>query len=408
MGGNIPLGYDVKERKLVVNEVEAETVRLIFRRYADLGSVRLLRAELDRRGIVSKRREGVRGQLGGGYKFSRGALYTLLQNRLYRGEIAHHDNIYPGQHDAIVDAELWDIVKAKLVTNRHERSLAVGAEEPSLLSGLIVDENGNRMSPTHAVKKGKRYRYYISARLVTGIRSEQLKGRRIPAGDIEGLVQDRLRAFFASEADVADGLATLDLDASTQRLVLQRSAHLAVRWRTIASVEIRELVRSVIEAVSVEDARIVLRLNRQAVASRLVPDASSMVASGVSEAEPIVLSIDATLRRAGKGVRLVLGDGTANTVEGGLVKMINEAFAIRRKLLSGSDTTIDAMAQRAGVKRDYLSSLFRLSYLSPKIVRAILAGHQPVELSPKRLMMLGKDLPHDWQEQRLFLGFTSP
>ena len=229
-------------------------MRLIFRRYADLGSVRLLRPELDRRSIVSKRREGVEGRLAGGYKFSRGALYTLLQNRLYRGEIAHQDNIYAGQHDAIVDADLWDIVQAKLAANRHERSLAVGAEEPSLLSGLIVDENGNRMSPTHAVKKGKRYRYYISAVLVTGIRSKQLKGRRIPAGDIEGLVLDRLRAFFASETEVADAIATLDLDASTQRLVLQRSAQLAERWRTLGSLEIRELARSVIEVVSVEDA----------------------------------------------------------------------------------------------------------------------------------------------------------
>ena len=154
--------------------------------------------------------------------------------------------------------------------------------------------------------------------------------------------------------------------------------------------------------------RIVLRLNRPALASRLLPDASSAVADRTFEAEPIVLSIDATLRRAGKGVRLVIGDGTANTVEAGLVKMINEAFAIRRKLLSGIDETIDAMAKRVGVKRDYLSSLFRLSYLSPTIVRAILAGHQPVELSLKRLMMLGKDLPHDWQEQRQYLGFTSP
>src|SRR5215469_1164547 len=154
MGGNVPLGYDVKDRRLVINETEASTVRTIFRRYAELGSVALLKAELDRLGIVSKRREGAGGTLSGGKRFSRGALYLVLQNRLYRGEIAHKGQIYPGQHEAIIDPELWQIVQDNLEANRQERSLAVGAEAPSLLSGLIFHGDGNRMTPTHAVKKG--------------------------------------------------------------------------------------------------------------------------------------------------------------------------------------------------------------------------------------------------------------
>jgi DNA invertase Pin-like site-specific DNA recombinase len=106
MGGNVPLGYDVKDRKLVVNETEASTVRLIFRRYSELGSVALLKAELDREGVVSKRREGAGGALSGGKRFSRGALYLMLQNRLYHGEVAHKDKSYPGQHAAITNPAL--------------------------------------------------------------------------------------------------------------------------------------------------------------------------------------------------------------------------------------------------------------------------------------------------------------
>ncbi|MGH6803073.1 MAG: recombinase family protein, partial [Methyloceanibacter sp.] len=128
MGGNVPLGYDVKDRKLVVNETEAATVRLIFQRYAELGSVALLRAELERAGIVSKRREGAGGELRGGKRFSRGALYLMLQNRLYRGEVAHKVNIYPGQHEAIIESELWQTVQDRLAAGWHERSMAVGAE----------------------------------------------------------------------------------------------------------------------------------------------------------------------------------------------------------------------------------------------------------------------------------------
>jgi len=111
MGGNVLLGYDVKDRKLIVNAAEADTVRLIFRRYVELGSVALLRAELDRRGVVSKCREGAAGRLSGGQPFSRGALYTLLQNHIYRGEIAHQGSVYAGQHEAIVDPDLWQLAR---------------------------------------------------------------------------------------------------------------------------------------------------------------------------------------------------------------------------------------------------------------------------------------------------------
>jgi site-specific DNA recombinase len=172
MGGNAPLGYDVKDRKLIVNEPEASTLRLIFRRYAELGSVALLKAALDRQDIVSKRREGAGGELSGGKRFSRGALYLMLQNWLYRGNVAHKEKIYPGQHEAIVEPELWQAVQDRLAAGRRERSMAVGAEAPSLLSGLIFDSDGARLSPTHAVKKGKRYRYYVSTALIARRRSE--------------------------------------------------------------------------------------------------------------------------------------------------------------------------------------------------------------------------------------------
>ena len=116
MGGNVPLGYDVKDRKLIVNETEASTVRLIFRRYAELGSVSLLSAELNQLGIMSKCREGAGGRLAGNKHFSRGALYLMLQNRIYRGDIVHQREAYPGQHEAIIDPELWQIVQDTVVS----------------------------------------------------------------------------------------------------------------------------------------------------------------------------------------------------------------------------------------------------------------------------------------------------
>jgi site-specific DNA recombinase len=238
MGGNVPLGYDVKDRRLIVNEIEASSVRLIFRRYAELGSVSLLRTELDRQGIVCKRRAGAGGPLAGGKAFSRGTLYLMLQNHIYRGEIVHQGAAYPGQHEAIVDPELWQIVQEKLAANRHERALAAGAEAPSLLAGLIVDAQGDRMTPTHAVKRAKRYRYYVSASLLADDQTQARKGMRVPAGDIEGLALDRLRAFFASRTDIADALAPLDLDVRLLDTALRNAVHLSQGWLAMPPLEL--------------------------------------------------------------------------------------------------------------------------------------------------------------------------
>ncbi len=129
MGGLPPLGYDVSERKLIVNDYEAETVRHIYTRYVELRSVRALKGELDAAGIVSKRRVDRFGRESGGKPLARGALYLMLQNRTYRGEIVHKDASYPGEHEAIIDPELWDEVQAVLGTNRVERS--TGSMRPS-------------------------------------------------------------------------------------------------------------------------------------------------------------------------------------------------------------------------------------------------------------------------------------
>jgi hypothetical protein len=282
----------------------------------------------------------------------------------------------------------------------------VGAEASSLLAGLIFDSGGNRMTPTHAVKKGKRYRYYVSTALITGSRSNHPKGRRIPAGDIEGLVLDRLRAFFASSAEISDAIAPLGIDAATQRAVLDRSAKLAERWAALSSLELRERVRSLVQQIRIDDPQILVWLNRSAIVTSVMPGAAPNPADCILPFEPLVLSMTASLRRAGKGLRLVIGNGAVKAIDGGLASLIARAIATRTMLLSGRDDSVDAMALRLGVRRDYLAVLVRLSYLSPEIIRAIVAGEQPIELTPTRLVALSRNLPHDWQEQRRLLGFS--
>lgn len=406
MGGNVPLGYDVRERKLVVNETEAETVRMIFRRYAELGSVRLLGAELDRIGVVSKRREGAGGVLAGGNRFSRGALYTLLQNPIYRGQIGHKGKVYTGQHEAVIDTELWQLVQAKLAANRQVRALVATAEEPSLLAGLIVDGYGQRMTPTHAVKKGRRYRYYASTPLITGARADDAKGWRVPAGDVESLLLDRLRAFFASEQNVGEVLSSFDLDASTFRSALSKAIHLSDNWASLPSIKIRELVRSVIERVGVHDDVLVASLKPKELAAVLAGNTCHV--SSDKQLDSIELRAEAKLRRAGKEIRLAVGGGIAdNKPDGKMIGLLRDAHATRDALMTGRDETIDAMAQRVGVKRDYLSAHMRVTYLAPDVVRSLVEGWYPEGLTPARLLSLCKDLPHDRQLHRSVLGFET-
>src|ERR1700720_3915982 len=181
MGGVPPLGYRAQDRKLVIVDSEAEIVRFIYRRYAELGSVRWLRDELEARSIQSKLRTSAAGEISGGKPFARGALYLMLQNRIYRGEIVHNRQSYPGEHQPIIDQPLWDAVQAQLAGNAAQRNEGGRTRQPCLLAGMLVDRDGNRMTPSHAVKKGTRYRYYVSRSLITKDRTEAAPGPRFPA-----------------------------------------------------------------------------------------------------------------------------------------------------------------------------------------------------------------------------------
>ena len=212
MGGNVPLGYDVKDRRLAVNEAEAETVRLICRHYLALGCVAKLRAKLDQLGIRSKRRIAETGREMGGARFSRGALYHLLKNRIYRGEAMHKGVAHPGEHDAIIDEELWTEVQAKLAGNACTRRQA-RIDNGALLRGLLFDDRGNRMSPSYTTRKSGRYRYYVSQAILQGRKDERGSIARIGAEELEKIVVGALRQAVPGAPPTSDA-ATQDEDGA--------------------------------------------------------------------------------------------------------------------------------------------------------------------------------------------------
>ena len=167
MGGNVPLGYDASGRTLVINPAEAETVRQIFALYRELGRVRRVKEAADQLGLKTKRGTTANGSERGGKPLSRGHIYRLLSNPIYTGQIAHKGQLYPGQHPALIDAEAWTAVRDQLAAKARRHRSQVGAAEPSLLAGMLTDGHGNRFIPSHAVKNGRRYRYYVSAAPIT-------------------------------------------------------------------------------------------------------------------------------------------------------------------------------------------------------------------------------------------------
>ena len=248
MGGVLPLGYDVLERKLVVNHDEAETVRGIFERYLELGSVRLLGNDLRQRGIVSSARVSRNGKVRGGKQFSRGALYHLLSNPIYLGEIRHKHERHPGRHEAIVSRELWERVQQRL----HDRRVRSGAgrktEAPgSPLAGKLFDESGEPLYMQGAAKGQRRYRYYVSRALVRGNSEGTEQGWRISAPEIEQRVAAAAQAVLGDRPAIALALEESDVDSIWLPSVL-KSAHgwierLASRGEAAAA--LRELIEQV-------------------------------------------------------------------------------------------------------------------------------------------------------------------
>lgn len=222
----------------------------------------------------------------------------------------------------------------------------------------------------------------------------------MPAGDVEGLVLDRLRRFLASCTDVGGALAPLGLDAAAVEAALTKASELSRRWLAVPPSDIAALVRRIVDRVEVDADSISIHLSRPKLAAELTGDNR---ANGAN-ADPLLLSIDAVLKRAGKGKRLIIEDGAAAEVNPDLVALLREAFSLRDRLLSGGEESIEDMSRRLGTNKARLTSLVRLSYLSPESVHAILEGRQPVELTPTGLLKLSKDLPKDWDEQRRFLG----
>src|ERR1700740_2956921 len=212
MGGVPPLGYDVRDRRLVVNRPEAVTVKHIYERYLELGSVKLLRNDLKRREFLSKVRVSKNGVRSGGRQFSRGALYELLSNPIYLGEIRHKKERHPGQHQPMMSRELWEKVQLRLrdqATTHRERPTKAPTRP---LAGKLFDENGEPLYVQGAVKGTRHYRYYFSRGLCLGAVQDERRGWRVSAPELERAVRAATQQILSDRAAIARAIEELNVD----------------------------------------------------------------------------------------------------------------------------------------------------------------------------------------------------
>jgi hypothetical protein len=267
MGGWAPLGYDVKDRKLVSNPAEAKKVQWIFTRYVQTGSVTTVVKELTAQGFVNKY----------GQRLDKGRIYKLLNNRVYLGEAVHKDIAYPGEHDAIIDRRLWDKVHAVMAEGARAKASRSRAQTPALLKGIVFDAEGRAMSPSHTRKGQRLYRYYVSQSVIrdTGHGADEADMReiitRIPAGDVEAAVIDQLRIMLRSpEVIVATWRAARrDLPDLTEAEVRDALHRFDPLWDELFPAEQSRIVRLLVDRVDIAAAGIDIRLKVERLGSLL-------------------------------------------------------------------------------------------------------------------------------------------
>jgi hypothetical protein len=292
----------VQNRKLVIVDSEAELVRSIFRHYAELGSVRLLKAELDAQRRKSKSWTSVAGRLIGGKPFSRGALYLMLRNRIYRGEIVHKGQSHPSEHPPIIDQPLWDVVQMRLAGNTAERNAGPRAHQPSLLAGMLFDHDGNRMTPSYAVKNGVRYRYYVSRSLITKDQRESATALRIPAGEIKRLVTSRVRQWLLDPGGIYQSTRLPDLSA--QRRLIACAVEIGKSWTELPGTRQRAFLTTLIDRIDVGAHQIDIHFRPTRLAAPLSVAATPLPSA--SDEETQTLSVPIRLRRAGRAIRMLI------------------------------------------------------------------------------------------------------
>lgn len=402
MGGAVPIGYAVKDKALIVDEAEAAAVRTIYREYLAQRSVPALAGRLQVLGIVSKTRTDRFGRVTGGAAFSTGALYYLLRNPLYIGKVKHGDLLHAGQHEAIVDSAIWEQVQT-LLDGKGGGAISVRRRQVRRwLDGILHDSGGRPMKTTYGLKalattggRGKKkYWYYVS-------KSEgdvgAAKGERVPALPVEAAVRTALVRALADRNWLAGVLVVQGVAAGDIAALTDRAAALLPNITDEAG-----------EGPGAALVPLVARIDLGPGLMKLQINLGALRANG-PEHYPLTAHLDEpfALHQNGRARPIVIRAGQdASYRDPDLIALVADARRWAAELLDGRAASVEELTIREGLRAGVISRILPLAWLAPDIAAAILEGRQPSSLTAKHLRTL-PDLPLNWADQRVHLGFPA-
>jgi len=396
MGGWVPIGYDRKDRTLVINQDEAKTVRTIFELFLKLKNVRQVQAELARLKLTTKPYPISTGKILGGLPFSRGHIYRILSNPLYIGEIAHKEVRHAGQHPRLIDQEIWAAVNALIGSNRREHRVRAKAGQANLLAGLIYDEAGRPLVLSHTTKNGKRYLYYITSdgtgRKPAPVDRAKL---RLPAADVDAFIISALQRFLTDSTGLAKLLRAAHVRSGKLAQALQKAEATSQQLEAMSFRSRLELVTDLIARVDLTRAGLRMTFRISGI-TRYLGGAENI--DQAAEKHTAFVDLPTPLTVQNGSVKLVLTQPGEKTEDASLIAAIARGTCWFEELTSGKTSSISSIASRENVTDSYISRLLNLARLSPTIVHQVLNGC-PAATEVARHEMTGQRLSALWRKQ---------
>jgi len=388
IGGPVPIGYKIEEKKLIPDKEYIPTLETIFEKYIEFQSVCKLKNYLDENNIKSRT----------GRDFSKGNLYKILSNKTYIGMIKHKDTHYNGEHEGIIEEYTFNKAQDLLEKNRNNNKCKITAKSPSLLAGKIFDDNGNRMNPSHSNKKGKRYRYYVSQAIIQGNINKAGTITKIPAGEIENFVQKQIKDFLADKDKLQEYIS--EFDVHKQKTIISEASKFDLTNNFIRAI----LAKIVLYKEKVE---IIICKNQ------LIKGLESFITGTafLDETKPdteypikIIRNIRiSTTSRNGSVLVVNNAEKKEVNINPFLVKIIAKSYYWNKLINEGKARgSNDIRKMENHNNNNYVKEILRLKFLAPSIIESILNGTQPIDLTADKLRKL-KTI--DWQEQKKILNF---
>lgn len=379
MGGRVPIGYKKENKKLIISENDAKTVQQIFKKYLELKSVPKLKEYLAEHNITSNKNN----------YFEKGQLYHILQNKVYIGRITHKGKVYNGEHQAIIEEDVFKDVQKLLSDNISDNNSQKSATN-SLLAGILYDDNGNRMSPSHSNTRKKKYRYYVSLAITKFKKSQAGTISKLPANEIEKFVVSEIENYFSDTKILQNYIC--DLKIQEQNIILNKLKN--------AEIFTPQVIKNIVEKVTVSKDWIEIILKQNKIQEFLY-NLCSIQNNKKSEEIFITLKKDIRISTgSSKGCNVLIlknGETQESNINKNLVKAIVRSYYWHELLLSGKvKNTKDIQKLEKLKDNSYIKQVLNLRFLSPKIVENIIQGTQPKDLTVSKLFNIKT---YNWQEQ---------